>query len=258
MAHVLNYFRRNFGTDKEFNQFIEWCGKRTRKRLPWGFRPKELRAPPKSALPIHQEEAASYIKHFLQLACDPIESLWTHYAEMTIFLSLCLACARQHSNGFTPTEILKITKDDIAEVAPLIEVPSHPLQDDIENSKSKKPNGHDVLLLKLSPIFLENPNLWPKNPLKTQEEPHQRPQHCKTVTVNGCKVLISRQLALAIKLMSKFTLSSKDVENRLAEAFKAVGLRQSSGGVSPRCFLFRSHTWEGIDTRKSYEKPPTS
>ena len=78
---------------------------------------------------------------------------------MTIFLSLCLACARQHSNGFTPTEILKITKDDIAKIAPLIEVPSHPLQDDIENSKSKKTERSRCTLAETFPHFSrKNPN----------------------------------------------------------------------------------------------------
>jgi len=255
IARVIDTLYGNFNSDKKLKQFLKWCGKRTRKRLPWGFKPKEIRSPQPSTLPIHQDEAASYIKHFLHLACNPIESLWPHYAEMTIFLSLCLACARQHSNGFTPTEILKITKDDIAEVAPVIEVPSHPLHDDIENSKSKKPNGQDVLLLKLSPVFLENRDLWPEHPLKAEKESHQAPQHCKIVNVNGCEVLISKQLAVATELMGKFTLSLKDVGNRLKEAFDVTGLKQSSGGISPRCFLFRPHTWEGIDTRKDHKEP---
>jgi hypothetical protein len=63
-------------------------------------------------------------------------------------------------------------------------------------------------------------------------------------------VLVGETIARAVELMGAFGLSYKDVENRLKEAFEAIGLSQSSGGVSPRCFLYVPHYWEGIDLRK--------
>ena len=64
---------------------------------------------------------------------------------------------------------------------------------------------------------------------------------------------ISKRLADAIELMGEFSLTIKDVENRIQEAFKVVGLSQSSGGISPKCFLNQYHYWEGEDVRKHLE-----
>ncbi len=61
--------------------------------------------------------------------------------------------------------------------------------------------------------------------------------------------VISQRLAYAIKLMDSFSLSYKDVENRLREAYAAIGLTQSSGGISPSCFLCAPHPWKEIDLR---------
>ena len=78
--------------------------------------------------------------------------------------------------------------------------------------------------------------------------------YCKIVRINARTVPISQRLAHAIELMGEFTLTTKDVENRLREAFKVVGLSQSSGDISSKCFLNGYHYWEGVDVRKHYGK----
>lgn len=68
---------------------------------------------------------------------------------------------------------------------------------------------------------------------------------------------ISQRLAHAIELIEKFSLTTKDVENRLRETFKVVGLSQSSGGISPNCFLNECHYWKGVDLRETSAKSNT-
>ena len=169
---------------------------------------------------------------------------------MAIFLALSLACARHHSNGFKPINILKVNKSDLIE-APLIPK-RHPQSFQDLREKSKPSNGisaHEVVLLNIPTNLLSN---------KANSSQHQLPSQslrspCKAVQVRGKPIFISQPLSLTIEIMGEFSLTCKDVGNRLAEAYKAIGLSQSSGGISPRCFRFDPHPWPGCDLRKTYK-----
>lgn len=243
---VLNKLETSFGDNCEMLCFLGWCRKRTIKISSWRFKKKELRSPTVSALPIYKDEAAEYGRHFLHMACASDNSLRQHFAEMTIYLGLCFACARQHSNHFSPNEILKITKSSLRDMPQTVS--SKPVKDLREKSKG----SHDTLLLNISEDFLTDDELWRKIPIN-QQKPHELNEYCKIVMINDRRVLISQRLTHALELMGEFSLTYKDVENRLQEAFKVVGLSKSSGGISPRCFLYAPHFWEGVDVRKNWK-----
>jgi hypothetical protein len=245
---VLGYLESSFKNDKKMGEFLRWCRKTTRKIVPWEFKEKELRSPQKSVLPIHRDEAASYIRHFLGLACGK-KGLLNQYAEMVVFLSLCLACARRRDNYFQPSDILKISKDDIHDV-PMARKIIHQNSYEDTRKPSKTSKAHDVLSLTISTNFLINDELFPDHNLKRQNELQDLQDVCKYIKIKEADVLISQRLAHAVKMMDKFTITSKDVENRLREAYEDIGLAQSSGGISPRCFLFNPHQWNEVDTRK--------
>lgn len=234
-----------FKEDKyeEMNQFLNWSRKRTRKILIWGFKQKELLTPHTSTLKIYKAEAAAYGKHFLKMACISEGVVKQHFAEMAIYLSLCFACARKYSNQFSLKEILQVTKNSLRKIPQVIS--SKPVKDIREKSKG----AHDALALMISEDFLTDSELWPPVLIETQES-NYLDHYCKIIRINGRTVPISQRLAHAIELMGEFNLTTKDVENRLQEAFKIVGLSQSSGGISPTCFLNECHYWEGEDLRK--------
>lgn len=235
-----------FEKDEEIKHFLKWCGKRTRKILTWGFKPKELLSPHISTLPIYKTEAAAYGKYFLQMACISESELKQQFAEMTIYLSLCFAFARKYSRQVSPKEILEVTKNSLIKIPRVIS--SKPVKDIREKSKGE----HDALSLIISEDFLADSDLWP--PILTDsEESNYLNTYCRIVRINGRTVPISKRLADAIELMGEFSLTIKDVENRIQEAFKVVGLSQSSGGISPKCFLNQYHYWEGEDVRKHLE-----
>lgn len=238
----------NFEESKkgEMYLFLSWCGKRTRKILTWGFKEKELLTPHPSTLQIYKDESAAYVKHFLQMACNSESKLKQHFAEMGIYLSLCFACARKYSKQFSPEEILQINRSSLMKLPRVIS--SKPVKDIRERSKGE----HDALTLIISEDFLTDSELWPPILIDTPESSYLD-QYCKLVRVNGRTVPISQRLAYAIELMGEFSITDKNVENRLKEAFKVVGLSQSSGGISPSCFLNQCHYWEGVDLRKHLE-----
>lgn len=250
---VLNKLSCIGDDNEEIRLFLSWCDKRTSKIFPWGkFKKKDLRDPPTSALPIYKDEAANYVRHFLQLACNPKNSLRQDFAEMVIFLSLCLAGARQYSNCFNPTEILEVTNSSIGEVETILQKKlSKPARDLIEKSKSKTHKNN--LKLRLAEDFLSDKEIWPLLP--SSSTPEQEYQNlsplCKMIKIKDKSVLVGQRLAHAVELMETFSLTDKDVENRLQEAYKVVGLSQSSGGISRRCFLYAPHYWEGVDLRKN-------
>ena len=231
------------------DEFFKWYRKNTRKIIPWGIKDKDVRSPPKSARPIHRNEAANYIRHFLKLACGQT-GICNQYAEMVVFLSLCLACGRRHSNYFDPTDILRISKNTISTVSFTPKTTPISSSEDIRKP-SKTSDAHDVLLLAISSDFLLDDALWPGNGCALKSELQEPAYICKSIRIKDRDVLISQALARAIELMGEFTLFYKGVENRLTEAYEAIGLSQSSGGISPRCFLFRPHHWDGVDTRKN-------
>jgi len=105
----------------------------------------------------------------------------------------------------------------------------------------------------ISEDFLADSELWPPV-LIEQEESNYLDQYCKIVRINGRNIPISQRLAHAIELMGEFSLTDKDVENRLKEALKVVGLSQSSGSVSPSCFLNHYHYWKDVDLREHGKK----
>lgn len=234
--------------------FLKWCGKKTIKVTPWGFEEHELRSPPPSALPIYIDEAIDYLLHFQHQSCA-ITNLKQDHAEMVVYLSLCFACTRHWSNYFQPNDILAVDPATIRDVPAIVKIPYQPcIPDIIQDSKSLKgKNAHRALLMGVSPEFLEDEILWPTVLPECKFLDLRHNLACKFVTVSNRKVLISKKLAEAITIMGKFSLSLKDVENRLSEAFKQVGLTQSTGGISPRCFLFHPHFWKGVNMRKNYE-----
>lgn len=122
-----------------------------------------------------------------------------------------------------------------------------------EDVKEKSKGKHDALSLMISEDFLADSLLWPSL-LMQQEESNYLNQYCKVVGINGRSIPISQRLAHAIELMNEFSLTDKDVENRLKEAFKVVGLSQSSGGISPSYFLNQCHYWKGVDLREHLGK----
>lgn len=243
---VLGRLSRFFDEDKEMKHFLTWCGKHTRKILSWGFKQKELLSPHISTLPIYKTEAAAYGKYFLQMACISEGQLKQQYAEMAIYLSLCFACARKYSRQMSPKEILQVTKNSLMKIPQVIS--SKPVKDIREKSKGE----HDALKLIISEDFLTDNELWPPILTDTEESDYLN-KYCKIVKINGRAVPISQRLAYAIELMGEFSITNKDIENRLKEAFKAVGLSQSSGGISPKCFINECHYWEGIDLRQHSE-----
>lgn len=243
---VLGRLSRDFDKDKEMKRFLKWCGKKTRKIFKWGFKKKELLSPHISTLPIYKTEAAAYGKYFLQMACTSEGQLKRHFAEMAIYLSLCFACARKYSRQVSPKEILQVTKNSLKKIPRVIS--SKPVKDIREKSKGE----HDSLTLIIAESFLADKELWP--PILTDsEESDYFNKYCKIVKIDYRTVSISQRLADAIELMGEFNLTTKDVENRLQEAFKVIGLSQSSGGISPKCFLNQYHYWEGVDLRKHLE-----
>jgi hypothetical protein len=249
---VLSYLHGHLNDDLEISQFLDWCGKRTRKVFPWGFKESTLRSPSKGALPIYKDEAADYVEHFLSIACNTESPPRQDCAEMVIFLALCLTCARQYSNCIRPADILRITKEDIVEVSAKVKTEYFDsVQDKREASKSTKgDSAHAALLLNTSPDFLQDQKLWPAHPPTSQTESKSMCPPCKAIKVKGRQVLISRRLAQALEIMGKFTITTKIVEKRLKEAYETIGLSQSSGGVAPSCFLCRPHHWQGVDVRK--------
>jgi hypothetical protein len=243
---VLGRLNGFFDKDKDMKHFLKWCGKRTRKILNWGFKQKELLAPHISTLPIYKAEAAVYGKYFLQMTCISEGQLKQHFIEMTIYLSLCFAFARKYSRQVSPNEILEVTKNSISKTPQVIS--SKPVKDIREKSKGE----HEALQLVISEDFLEDGELWP-SVLTDSEESNYLNTYCRIARINGRTAPISKRLADAIELMGEFSLTVKDVENRIQEAFKVVGLSQSSGGISPKCFLNQYHYWEGEDVRKHLE-----
>jgi hypothetical protein len=246
---VLGRLNRCFEEDKhaEMSVFLKWCGKRTRKILTWGFKEKELLSPHPSTLQIYKDESAAYIEYFLQMACVSEGVLKQQFAEMAICLSLCLACARKYSKGFSVNDILQVAKSSLSKIPQVIS--SKPIKDVREKSKGK----HDALSLMISEDFLAERELWP-SVLMEPRESNYLDQYCKIVRIDSRRVPISQRLAHAIELMSEFSLTDKDVENRLKEALKIVGLSQSSGGISPSCFLNECHYWKGVDLREHCKK----
>lgn len=243
---VLGRLSRDFDKDKEMKRFLKWCGKKSRKIFKWGFKKKELLSPHISTLPIYKTEAAAYGKYFLHMACTSEGQLKQHFAEMAIYLSLCFACARKYSRQVSPKEILQVTKNSLMKIPQVI---SSKLVKDI---KEKSKGEHNALSLIISDDFLADSQLWPSI-LTDSEESNYFNKYCKIVKVDNRTVPISQRLADAIEFMGEFSLTTKDVENRLQEAFKAVGLSQSSGGISPKCFLNQYHYGEGVDWRKHLE-----
>lgn len=233
-----------FDKDKEMKRFLKWCGKKTRKIFKWGFKKKELLSPHISTLPIYKAEAAAYGKYFLQMACTSEGVLKQQFAEMVIYLSLCFACARKYSRQVSPKEILQVTKNSLRKIPQVISSKS------VKDIREKSKGEHDALALIISDDFLADSELWP--PILTDsEESNYFNKYCKIVKIDDRIVPISQRLAEAIELMGKFSLTTKDIENRIKEAFKIVGLSQSSGGISPKCFLNECHYWRGIDVRKN-------
>ena len=231
------------GKNSEMYLFLSWCRKRTRKILSWGFKEKELLSPYPSTLQIYKDESAAYGKYFLQMACISEGQLKQQFAEMAIYLSLCFACARKYSRQFSPTEILQVNKNSLNKIPQVISSKS------IEDVREKSKGKHDALSLIISEDFLADSELWPPI-LIEQQESNYLDQYCKVVRINGRTVPISQRLAYAIELMQNFSLTAKDIENRLQEAFKVVGLSQSSGGISPSCFLNQCHYWKDVDLRE--------
>lgn len=231
--------------------FIKWCSKKTIKVTPWGFEEHELRSPPPSALPIYIDEAIDYLLHFQHQSCTTT-NLKQDHAEMVVYLSLCFACSRHWSNYFQPNDILVVDPTTITDVPAIVKIPHQPcVPDIIQDSKSLKgKNAHRTLLMSVSSDFLEDEMLWPTVLPESNFLDLGHNLACKFITVGNRKVLISKKLANAITIMGKFSLSQKDVENRLTEAFKQIGLTQSTGQVSPRCFLYHPHLWEGVDLRQ--------
>lgn len=230
----------------EMSHFLSWCGKRTRKILPWGFKEKELLSPYPSTLQIYKDESAAYGKYFLKMACASKSILKQDFAEMAICLSLCFACARKYSRQFSIEDILQVNKNSLRKIPKVIS--SKPIADVREKSKGQ----HDALSLIISGDFLADSELWP--PVLMEQDSNHLDQYCKIVRVKGRSIPISQRLADAIELMEEFSLTDKDVENRLNEAFKVVGLTQSSGSISPSCFLNEYHYWKGVDLRDHCEK----
>lgn len=247
LKKVLGRLSCFFDKDKEMKRFLKWCGKRTRKIFKWGFKKKELLSPHISTLQIYKAEAAAYGKYFLQIACISEGQLKQHFAEMAIYLSLCFACARKYSKQVSPKEILQVTKNSLMKIPQVIS--SKPVKDIREKSKGE----HDALMLIISEDFLTDSKLWPPILTDTQES-NYFDKYCRIVKIDGRTVPISQRLADAIELMGEFSLTTKDVENRIQEAFKVVGLSQSSGGISPNCFLNQCHIWKGVDLREHLVK----
>lgn len=253
LQRISSYFLNNllmklealFKNDNEMTEFLNWCGKRTIKISPWKLRKKELRTPPTSSLPIYKDEAAAYEKHFLEMACCSESTLQQDYAEMTIYLALCFAFARKYSNQVSPKEILTITKDSLRTMPRLF-------SSDSEDIRIKSRGEHDVIQLKLPKRFLTDNVLWSPTLTNPQEQPNDLDQYCKIVKIGSRAVPISQRLAQAVILMGEFSLIARDVENRIQEAFKVVGLSQSSGGISPRCFLNAYRYWEKVDIREHW------
>ena len=232
----------------EIALFLTWCWKRTRKILAWGYGEKERLSPHVSTLQIYKDESAAYIEYFLQMACISQSVLKQQFAEMAICLSLCLACARKYSKRFCIKDVLEVTKNSLSKIPQINS--SKPIEDLREKSKGK----HDALSLMISEDFLADNLLWP-SVLMQEEEPNYLDKYCKIVRINTLSIPISQRLAHAIEIMGEFSLTDKDVENRLKAAFTVIGLSQSSGGISPSCFLNNCHYWKGIDLREhAYQK----
>lgn len=231
----------------ELSLFLKWCGKRTRKILAWGFKETELLTPHPSTLQIYKDESAAYVKYFLQKACISEGLPKQQFVEMAICLPLCLACARRYSKRFSINDILQVAKGSLSKIPQVI---SSKLVEDV---REKSKGHHDALSLMLSEDFLSNRELWP-TVLAEQAEQNYLDQYCKIVRIKGRRIPISQRLAYSIELLGEFSLTAKDVENRLKEAFKVVGLSQSSGSISPSCFLNQYHYWKGIDLREHCEK----
>lgn len=245
---ILHELRISFLEDDEMQIFLNWCGKRIQKILSWGFKNKELRSPPKSALPIYKNEAASYLKYFIEMVCNKESSKKQQYAEMVVYLALCFAAGRRHSNGFQSHEILSVTSASIFEIQPIIKKVFSNTKDTREKSKG----NHENLLLKLTTNFLNDESIWSQQVVS--EASKKNDSFCKIIKINGKPVLISQTLAEAIQIMGRFTLKPKDVANRLQEAYQIIGLSQSSGGISPRTFLCHPHFWEKVDVRKYWKE----
>jgi hypothetical protein len=179
------------------------------------------------------------------MACISEGQLKQHFAEMAIYLSLCFAFARKYSRQVSPKEILQVTKNSLRKIPQVIS--SKTVKDIREKSKGE----HDALRLIISVDFLDDCELWPPVLIDTEESVYFD-RYCKIVRINGRTVPISQRLAHAIELMGEFSITIKDVENMIQKAFKVVGLSQSSGEISPKCFLNQCHYWEGEDVRKHW------
>lgn len=249
LGNILNFLREPFSKNDDLTALLDFCGKRTLKVLPWELKKKDLRSPPPPALPIYKDEAASYVEYFLNLATGLSCDLQDQYAQMTIYLSFSLACFRLYSNFFSPQEILKITCKDIYNPTPRKKINSIYRKDIIEKSKATK-KGIRHLLLQLPSDYLLGLSKTPESP---------NPSHCldgsyKAIKIRDKEIIISSQLATALELMGQFSINCKTVANRLNEAYDCIGLKQSSGRISPRCFLFSPHHWPDVDARSKSRK----
>lgn len=210
-GYLNSLFKSN---DALLSAFLEWYGDRNHILLEngksseikkWGFTKEETRKPPESARPIHESEVATYVKHFLSKASDPDLKLYCQYAEMTIFLAICLAISRRGNNYCDPRDILNISDKNLILPSPI---------------KAIEYIDRTELVLSESKVHFHGINL-------------------------GDNVfVISPRLAKAIKLLTSFSIDKRAVENRLNDAYKEIGLSQSTGGICPRCFLFRPHIRE--------------
>lgn len=251
--------------DEVFEQLIEWYSRGKRKIKIWSLediKKKKLRSPPLSALPLYKDEVAGYVRHFLQLTCNAQSPLKKSYAEMVVLLSLCIAAARQCSNFFKLANILKITKNSIRTINEIPPTTSSPIKtmkgtpptlsySIISPRKQSKKSPTKPLQFVISNDFLDDEKLWLQNSSPESLNPYPL---CKVIRIQGKFILISERLAHAIEWMGAFSIKPADVDNRLQEAFKLIGLSQSSGDICPKAFLSSPHYSPGVDLRKSFQE----
>jgi hypothetical protein len=217
---VSNRLKVLFENNQNLFSFLTWFGDRNHilifendaalKVKNWGFNKKQIRNPPKGAQACSEKEATDFIKHFLNKAIDMPSDLSQQYAEMVIYLSLCLVFARKRNNFCQPNQLLEISKEN------LIELP--PLKGFTHCDKTELMQSH-----------------YSRN--------------CRGILFRQHIFVINPMLAKAVELLDSFTLNIKGVANHLDKAYEEIGLRLSSGKIAPRCFLVRPHIWNR-DARK--------
>ncbi|MBS0626672.1 MAG: hypothetical protein JSS09_00495 [Verrucomicrobia bacterium] len=253
---VVKSLRLPFLCDVEIERFLDWCEDRTLKVSPFGFKERELRNPVEATLPIYIGETASYIRYFVQRACSATsEERALQFAEMAVFLGLCCAAARGRSGYFDIVDILKVEANAISLVSVKEKLAyQYRMENVIEKPKKSLKGGHNVLLMKLSEGFLDDESLWSLTSGKGQPS-QDLGEECsyENISIGERLIVISHALASAIRMIGSFSISRREAENLLQEAYEAVGLSQSSGRISPSCFLKQPHYWEKVDTRKSYK-----